>query len=195
MMSLAPHGMPCSGPLYLPAAISASARFASAHPDVVEERDDVVQLGVVAVQPREVHLGQLDRRDLPGAQELGEMADRPERDVFEIRGTLHRRRGAEAERQLRPVHLDARHERAEVKRRRDVVGDVDRAHLLVAREVLVRGVDHRLQLGLGELEAGQLHRVGDHRERDLLLARVLHAGPQDAGRERASRDRCSRSAS
>ena len=32
MMSFAPHGMPCSGPLYLPAAISASARFASARP-------------------------------------------------------------------------------------------------------------------------------------------------------------------
>src|SRR5256885_618613 len=29
MMSFAPHGMPCSAPLYLPAAISASARFAS----------------------------------------------------------------------------------------------------------------------------------------------------------------------
>src|SRR5215471_10858856 len=34
MMSLAPHGMPCSGPLYLPAAISASACFACARPTV-----------------------------------------------------------------------------------------------------------------------------------------------------------------
>ena len=92
MMSLAPHGMPCSGPLYLPAAISASARFASAQAEVVEERDDVVQLGVVAVQPREVHLGQLDRRDLPRAHQLRQMAHRPERDVLEVRGTLHGRR-------------------------------------------------------------------------------------------------------
>src|SRR3954462_10829850 len=32
MMSFAPQGMPCSGPLYLPAAISASARRAWARP-------------------------------------------------------------------------------------------------------------------------------------------------------------------
>ena len=38
----------------------------------------------------------------------------------------------------------------------------------------------------GELEAGQLHGVGDHRERDLLRAGVLHAGPEDPGRERGA---------
>ena len=47
---------------------------------------------VVAVQPREIHLGQLERRDLPRADQLGEMAHRPERDVLEIRGPLHGRR-------------------------------------------------------------------------------------------------------
>ena len=82
------------------------------------------------------------------ANQLGEMAHRPERGVLEVGRTLQRGRRAQAERQLRLVDLDARHERAEVKRRRDVVGDVDRANLLVARQVLVRGVDHRLQLGL-----------------------------------------------
>ena len=92
---------------------------------VVEERDDVVQQAVVAVQPREVHLGQLERGHLPRAHQLGEMPHRPERHVLEIRRALHRRRRAQTERLLRLVDLDARHDRAEVKRRRDVVRDVD----------------------------------------------------------------------
>ena len=156
-------------------------------PVVVEERDHVVQLRVVAMEARQIHLGELDRRDLARAHQLREMTDRPERDVLEIRRTLHRRRGAQAKRQLRPIHLDARHDRAEVKRRRHVVRDVDGSQLLVAREILIGGVDHALQVGLGELEAGQLHRVRHHRRGDLLRAGVLHPRPQNAGRQRPAK--------
>ena len=112
------------------------------------------------------------------------MADRPERRVLEGGGALHGRRGADAERQLRFVDLEARYEGAEVKGRRDVAWNVDRALFFVAREVLVRGIDHRLELCFTEFQAGEQHRVGDHGQRDSFLARVLHAGPENARRER-----------
>ena len=84
---------------------------------VIEERDHVVQQRVVAMQPREIHVGQLERGDLLGANQLAEVAQRPERDVFEVRRTPHARRRAQADRLPRLVHRHARHERAEVERR------------------------------------------------------------------------------
>ena len=158
--------------------------FRLGHREVVQERDDVVQFRVVAVQPRQVHLCQFDRAHLPRANELGQMTDRPERRVLEGGGALQGRRGAETERQLRFVDLEARYECAEVKGRRHVVWNVDRALFFVAREVLVRGIDHRLELCVTEFQAGELHRVGDHGQRDSFLARVLHAGPENARRKR-----------
>ncbi len=152
--------------------------------DIVEERDDVVQLLVVAMEPRQIHLGQFARRHLLCLDELREVTHGPERGVLEVRRPLHRGRHAELERQLRLVDLDARNDRAEVERRRDVVRDVDRADFFIAREIGVRAVDHGLQLVLGEGQAGQLHRVGHHLERDLLRAGVLHPCPDDAGHER-----------
>ena len=52
--SLAPQGMPCSGPRYLPAAISASARRACGEREVAGERDDAPELRVEALEPLEV---------------------------------------------------------------------------------------------------------------------------------------------
>ncbi len=53
------------------------------------------------------------------------MTDRPERDVLEVRRALHRGRRAHPERLPRLVHGDARHDRAEMERRRDVVRNVN----------------------------------------------------------------------
>ena len=52
--SLTPHGMPCSGPRYFPAAISASARLRLLERELGRERDDALELRVEAPQPVEV---------------------------------------------------------------------------------------------------------------------------------------------
>ena len=57
--------------------------------EIVEERHHVVELGVVPMQTRQVHLGQLHGRDLSRANQLSQVTDRPERDVLEIRRALH----------------------------------------------------------------------------------------------------------
>ena len=73
-----------------------------------------------------------------------------------------------------------------MKRRRHIVRNVDGAQLFVAREILIRRVDHAFQVGLVELESRQLHRIRDHRDCERLRAGVLHPGPQNPRRERAA---------
>ena len=77
---------------------------------VVQERHDVIELRVVTMQPLQIHLGQLERRDFLRSDQFREMADGPESHVLEIRRPAHRRRRAQPERPDRLVHLDARHE-------------------------------------------------------------------------------------
>ncbi len=183
-MSLAPQGMPCSGPLYLPAAISASARRGLGSPVIVEEGDDVVEQVVVAVQPCQIHLGQLERRHLPRLQQLRKVTHRPERGILEVRRSLDRRRLAERERNRGTTHGHAGCDRAEMKRRRHVVGNVNRAEFLIALEILVGGIHERFLLVFGHLDAGQLQRVRDHRDGDHVGSGVLHPRPHHARRER-----------
>jgi hypothetical protein len=151
---------------------------------VVEKADDVVQLAVVAVQPREVHLGQLERRDLPGSNQLAETPNRPEGDVLEIRRPFHRWGGAEPEGKSCLADFHAWHDRTEMEWRRDVVRDVNLPDVGVLREITIRTGDHFLALVLGQLDARQLQGVRDHFERDRLGSGVLHSGPDNPGGQR-----------
>ncbi len=56
--SFTPYGMPCSGPRYLPAAISASACLACCSARSVREGDDATQLGIVLAQPLQIDVGE-----------------------------------------------------------------------------------------------------------------------------------------
>ncbi len=56
--SFTPYGMPCSGPRYLPAAISASACFAPARARRPGERDDGAQLRIEPLDPLEIDVRQ-----------------------------------------------------------------------------------------------------------------------------------------
>ena len=114
------------------------------------------------------------------------MRDRPEGDVFQIGGPLHRRR-AEVERFARAVDRHAGHERAEVERRRDVVRDVEIcAPVCVAVQVLIRRLEHGPLLLVGAGNAAESERVGEHGLGDALRARLLKLRPQDARQERAA---------
>ena len=64
---------------------------------------------------------------------------------------------------LRAIRLDARRQRAEVERRRHVERDVHLAHVLVAREALIGAGDHRLDVGVRQVDALQPQRVLHHR--------------------------------
>ena len=104
--SFAPHGRPCSGPRYLPALISRSASAACCQRQVFGQRHVEVQRRLIALEPRQVHLREFGRRHELPLDERGEFRDRPERDVFEIRGPLQRQR------RLRVAHRRARRRRA-----------------------------------------------------------------------------------
>ena len=155
-------------------------------PVVVEEGDDVVEDRVVTMETREIHLRQFDRCHLTRAQQLAEIAQRPERDVFEIRGPLHRRNRTQPERQPRLADVHAGHNRAEVERRRHIRRNVQLAQFLVAGEVAIRRLDEGLLLLFADVNTRQLQRIVDHRQRHALGAGVLHARPQNPGHERGA---------
>ena len=67
------------------------------HRTLFGQRGHAIQHAVVTLQSGQVHRRQFLRRHLPGAQQLREMRDGPERGVFEIRGPLHLRRGLDPE--------------------------------------------------------------------------------------------------
>ena len=56
--SFTPYGMPCSGPRYFPAAISASACLRLRERDVPRERDDAAQLRIELLDPVQVDVRQ-----------------------------------------------------------------------------------------------------------------------------------------
>ena len=90
------------------------------HRQFVGVGDDEVERGVEAAETIEIHARELDRRHLTRLEQLREVRERPERDVFEVGGTAQRRRRARAEWLRRAIEPRARHDRAEVQRRRDV---------------------------------------------------------------------------
>ena len=51
---------------------------------------DALEGGIVALEPAQVDLGQLERCDLARPDELGELGQGQEGGVFEIGGTRHR---------------------------------------------------------------------------------------------------------
>lgn len=120
----------------------------------VGEGHDTVEKWIVPVESLEVHLRQLDRRDLSGSHELREMRQRPESDVFELGGTADGRRVAHPERPDFAVETCPWHDRAEVHRWSDGVVDLDRAQRLVALEVAVQSLHHFFALLVGERETG-----------------------------------------
>src|SRR5204862_293651 len=71
-----------------------------------------------------------------------QMTNRPERNVLQIARHLHRRRLRECDRLRDFVHYDAGNDRADVKRRRDIVGNMKGLNGLGTRETLVCAGDH-----------------------------------------------------
>ena len=85
--SLAPQGMPCSGPVYLPARISLSACAAWASASSSVSVTTQLQLRPELLEPVEVHLREVGRGDFPPLDERCERGDREEREIVE-RGSL-----------------------------------------------------------------------------------------------------------
>src|SRR5207245_2044349 len=107
------------------------------HRQIVGERDDEVQRGVVALETIEIHPSELDGSDLTRLQQMREMREGPERDVLEIGRATERRRCAGAKWLLRAIEPRAGDNRAVVQRRRDVRVDVNLTEVGVPGEVLI----------------------------------------------------------
>jgi hypothetical protein len=151
--------------------------------ELVGVGDHEIERGVEAAQAIEIHAGELDRRHLARLEQLREVRQRPERDVFQVGRTAQRRRRARSKRLRRAIEARARHDRAEVQRRRDVRVDVDLPQLRVAGQVLVDAGEDLLPLLLGELEAGDRQRLFQHGGGDARGLLVLQPGPQHAGQQ------------
>ncbi len=66
------------------------------HRQVLRESYDAVQERVVLLEPREIHLSELDGRCLSRSHQLREMGQRPERRLLEVRRPLDRGRSGRA---------------------------------------------------------------------------------------------------
>ena len=87
--SFTPYGMPCSGPRYLPAAISRSAARACREREVGRERDDRAELRVEPLDPLEIDVRQSLRRQLLRLDPARELRDGREGDVGVARRERH----------------------------------------------------------------------------------------------------------
>ena len=85
------------------------------HGELVGHGDDEVEGRVVAIKALDVHARQLDGADLPGFQQLREVRERPERDIFQVGGTMDGRCCARTEGTFDPIELGTRHQRAVVR--------------------------------------------------------------------------------
>ena len=148
--SLAPYGMPWSGPRSMPAARSASRGAGRRERPLVRERDDGLECRVELLQAAQEQLGQLDGRHRPAPQEHAQFGDRREREVAVRRRAPHagRRRYARA---LAGggAGLPAQAE-VEDERRGHAVGRLGGADGVERLEPLVHVVEHELALGRRE---------------------------------------------
>jgi len=154
------------------------------HRQIVGERHDAIERRVQALQPIEIHRGELDRRHLPRFDQVGQRRDRPERDVLEIRRPPHGVRRARPERSGRAIEPRAGHKRAEVQRRRDLVVDVHRAERAITIEALVDAGQHACLILVADVQPRHRERVAKHVARDATCALLLQLGPEDARQQR-----------
>ena len=84
--SLPPHGMPCSGPPYLPAVISSSACFACSQGQVASECDHAMQLGIELLQSLQVDVRQALGCEFARLDPARELCHWGEGNVFVARG-------------------------------------------------------------------------------------------------------------
>ena len=141
------------------------------------------------MQPRQVHVGQLHRRHLSGADELPEVTNGPERDVLEVGRARDRRRRAQPKHRRRRADGEARHDRTEMKWRRHVRWNVEVADLLEAGQIAIRPFDKGGALLFAQVYPRHGERIGDHGQRDALCARILHPRPEDAWRQGRAKPR------
>ena len=78
--------MPCSGPRYLPAAISCVGLLRLLQRQVARQRDDAMQLGIELLQPLQIDLGEALGGQLAGLDPARELGDGGEGDVFVASG-------------------------------------------------------------------------------------------------------------
>src|SRR6185369_15823553 len=140
-------------------------------------------LRVETLETREVHLRELDRRDLARLDEGRERRDVREREVFEVRRPREsRRRGRIGQRdglglEARRPDLHARQEWREDERRRDRVVERGLPRVLVPVELLADALAHHLELRIREVEPDDAPRRAhlldrEPRRRRLLLRRA-----------------------
>jgi hypothetical protein len=85
---------------------------------------------------------------------------------------------------LRLVDLDARNDRTEMKRRRNIIGNPQLAQFLESLQIAVGRFDHLLAVFFAEVDARHLQRVCHHLEGHTVAAGVLHPRPEHTWRER-----------
>jgi hypothetical protein len=127
--------------------------------ELLGQRDDAVELFAVALEPREVHAGEIGRRDSAALDQRCEHGDRLECQILEVAWRFDPRRPRDRlevrHRPWRPL-LRAAVERTERHRRLGVERHVELAQLFVTIEVAADAADRQLFLGVGEVEAVDL---------------------------------------
>ena len=148
------------------------------------EGHDAVEDRIQPLEPREIHVGQLERADLARLDQAGKLGHRPERDLLQIRRTGHRRHCTLADFPFEALERHPGNDRVEIQGRGYRVVEARLPHLLVVVEVLLDLVHHQLVFLVGELKPGKSRGFLHHADVQAFRAALLEARPKHAGEER-----------
>ncbi len=145
--------------------------------EFIQECHHAVELGVVLMQTRQIHLRQLDRGHLLRLEQLRQVRNRQEGGIFQTAGTLERQDLAEAHRGALPIHFHSRYQWAEVKRWRHIVRDLHSVQRRDAAAVLGHGLQHRRKFYVGKFKTGEGRGRFQRRRSNLLRSLGFHFCP------------------
>ena len=144
------------------------------------ERDHAAQHRIVFLEPRDVHLRQLHRRDFPPSNELGQLGHRQERELVDVRRHRTVRNLAAHHRPARfRLNFLPRRQRIENDRRTHGVVEWDFVKRFDPLLLLLQAVEHELALGLVEVHTGHFLGAGNGFDGDVGTGG--EPGPENAG--------------
>ncbi len=129
--------------------------------EIFSERNDAEQLVSILLQPREIHLRQLSRRNPARANQLRKLRHGRKGKILD-RLELRRLNFAETKLRLVNVELFARARWVESDRGLSVERDVDLSDCFVRVEVAVDATERHRFLRVSELDSDQLFRLVHH---------------------------------
>ncbi len=155
---------------------------------VLRQRDDKFQRRIVALEARQIHVRQRDRRNFLGAYQFGKLAHGAEGNVFNILGRsagVNTWRGGNLDRPALSLKFHPRQHRIKDECRRNFIADIQFVNCVVALCVFRERLEHHVLVFVANVDAGNRGGVVNHVARDFAF--FVGHGPQNAGQQSGSK--------